>query len=71
MVTGILIVLHGLVIILRALPGIEFGDNKALKYLTEDNGVAEVSFKEYLGNISDTSVIKNCDHSKTFHRWFS
>ena len=51
MVTGILIVLHGLVIILRALPGIEFGDNKALKYLTEDNGVAEVSFKENLGNI--------------------
>ena len=51
MVTSILIVLHGLVIILRALPGIEFGDNKALKYLTEDNGVAEVSFKENLGNI--------------------
>ena len=53
MVTSILIVLHGLVIILRAVPGIEFGDNKALKYLTEDNGVAEVSFKEDLENICD------------------
>ena len=31
---------------LHAIPGIEFGDNKAKKYFTKDNGLAELTFKE-------------------------
>ena len=31
---------------LHGIPGIEFGDNKAKKYFTEDNGLAELTFKE-------------------------
>ena len=29
-----------------SIPGIEFGDNKAKKYFTEANGLAEITFKE-------------------------
>ena len=37
---------------LDTLPGIEFGDNQAKKYLTEDNGLAELSFKESMSKLS-------------------
>ena len=30
----------------ETVPGFEFGDNRAAKYLTDDNGVAEITFQE-------------------------
>ena len=30
----------------QSVPGFEFGDNRAAKYLTDDNGVAEITFQE-------------------------
>ena len=38
---------------LDAIPGIEFGDNQAKKYFTEDNGLAELTFKESMSNCSE------------------
>ena len=31
----------------NSVPGFEFGDNRAAKYLTDDNGVAEITFQEF------------------------
>ena len=36
---------------LEAIPGVEFGDNKAKKYFTEDNGLAEWIFKECMSKL--------------------
>ena len=36
----------------NAIPGIEFGDNQAKKYFTEDNGLAELTFKESMSKLS-------------------
>ena len=30
----------------NSVPGFEFGDNRAAKYLTDDNGVAEITVQE-------------------------
>ena len=39
---------------LDAIPAIEFGDNQAKKYFTEDNGLAELSFKESMSKLSES-----------------
>ena len=41
---------------LKAIPGIEFGDNKARKYFTEDNGLAELIFKENMSKFTVSAV---------------
>ena len=54
---------------LDAITGIEFGDNKAKKYSTEDNGLAEITFKENMSRwnkelkfspFSELWLVPNC-----------
>ena len=34
----------------KSVPGFEFEDNRAAKYLTDQNGVAEITFQERIDN---------------------
>ena len=46
MIKHLIIVLCIFTKISSSVPGFEFGDNRAAKYLTDDNGVAEITFQE-------------------------
>ena len=46
MTKNLIIVLCIFTKISDSVPGFEFGDNRAAKYLTDDNGVAEITFQE-------------------------
>ena len=46
MITNLIIVCCIYTKVTNSVPGFEFGDNRAAKYLTEDNGLAEITFQE-------------------------
>ena len=48
----------------NSVPGFEFGDNRAAKYLTDDNGVAEITVQERIVHFHtpylNVVIIFNC-----------
>ena len=66
MITHFIIVCCIYTKVTNSVPGFEYGDNRAAKYLTEDNGVAEITFQERIVNFSFYLISFNCSFQISF-----